>query len=115
MNNEQVNDPTKPEGISYTYKLIKGADDNLYVSVQPLMKDIQLSIEKMMDIDISNLSKENQHIFDMKILGLKTVYEFLGAFVTEQDLKDKAEQVNGTIPLSVTPVYFPAGVSNVKH
>lgn len=113
---EQIKDETKPEGMEYSYKLIKGADGHLYVSIQPLMKDIAKSIVKMEEMDISNLSEENKKIFDLKLLGLTTVYEFLGAFITEQQLKDANEELKGNIPLSITPTYFPAGVpSNVKH
>lgn len=116
MNDEQINDPTSPTGIEYTYKLIKGADGYLYVSVQPLMKDIQISAEKMVEMDTSNLSPENKEIFELKLLGLKTVYEFLGALVTEQLLKDKAHELKGNVPLNTESNYYPAGVpSNVKH
>lgn len=113
---EQIKDVTKPEGLEYTYKLIKGSEGYLYVSIQPLMKDIAKSIAKMQDMDVSSLSEENKKIFDLKILGLTTVYEFLGGFITEQQLKDNAEELKGNIPLNTSPVYFPAGVpTNVKH
>ena len=101
---EQVN-----EGIDYTYKLMKGGDGYLYVSIQPLMKDIAESIAKMHVMDISELSDENQRIFDLKMLGLTTVYEFLGAFVTEQQLKDAAADLKGTVPLNVSDSYSPMG------
>lgn len=101
---EQVN-----EGVEYTYKLMKGGDGHLYVSIQPLMKDIAESIKKMQVMDISNLSDENQKIFDLKLLGLTTVYEFLGAFITEQQLKDQATKVNGNIPLNIDGSYNPVG------
>ena len=104
MNDEQVKDPTSPEGISYTYKLIKGADNNTYVSVEPLMKDISNSVDKMAEIDISNLSSENKQIFDLKLLGLKTVYEFLGALCTEQTLREANAKLKGNIPLNISEV-----------
>jgi hypothetical protein len=109
---EQVN-----EGIDYTYKLMKGGDGYLYVSIQPLMKDIAASVKQMHTMDISELSDENQRIFDLKMLGLTTVYEFLGAFVTEQQLKDAAADLKGTVPLNVKDSYYPLGDdSNVtKH
>lgn len=95
---EQVN-----EGIDYTYKLMKGGDGHLYVSIQPLMKDIATSVSTMHGMDISHLSDEQQRIFDLKMLGLTTVYEFLGAFITEQQLKDAAADLNlkGNVPLNV--------------
>ena len=96
--NEQMN----PEGVEYTYKLIKGGDGHLYVSIQPLMKDIAESIKKMHSMDISHLSPENQKVFDLKMLGLTTVYEFLGAFITEQQLKDAANELKGIVDILKT-------------
>ncbi len=95
---EQVN-----EGVDYTYKLMKGGDGHLYVSIQPLMKDIAASVSTMHGMDISHLSDEQQRIFDLKMLGLTTVYEFLGAFITEQQLKDAAADLNlsGNVPLNI--------------
>jgi hypothetical protein len=110
---EQVN--TSPEGIEYSYKLIKGSDNNTYVSVQPLMRDIQVSIEKMQVMDISDLSEDNQRIFDLKLLGLTTVYQFLGGFVTEQQLKDKANELKGDIPLNTNNTYYENGIDHVKN
>ena len=89
---EQVN-----EGVDYTYKLMKGGDGHLYVSIQPLMKDIAASVAKMHVMDVSHLNDENQRVFDLKMLGLTTVYEFLGAFITEQQLRDAATDVKGNI------------------
>jgi KaiC/GvpD/RAD55 family RecA-like ATPase len=108
---EQVN-----EGIEYTYKLMKGGDGHLYVSIQPLMKDVAASVAKMHTMDVSHLSDEQQRIFDLKMLGLTTVYEFLGSFVTEQQLKDAAAELKGTVPLNVTDNYNPIGDGfNVKQ
>lgn len=101
---EQVN-----EGMEYTYKLMKGGDGHLYVSIQPLMKDIAASVAKMHTMDISHLSDENQRIFDLKMLGLTTVYEFLGAFITEQQLKDAAAELKGNVPLNIENNYDPIG------
>lgn len=101
---EQVN-----EGVDYTYKLMKGGDGHLYVSIQPLMKDIAASVAKMHTLDVSHLTDEQQRIFDLKMLGLTTVYEFLGAFITEQQLKDAAAELKGTVPLNISDNYDPIG------
>ncbi len=101
---EQVN-----EGIEYTYKLMKGGDGHLYVSIQPLMKDIAASVAQMHTMDVSHLSDEQHRIFDLKMLGLTTVYEFLGAFITEQQLKDAAAELKGTVPLNTSDSYCPMG------
>jgi len=111
MTEDKTNQQTSPEGIEYNYKLIKGGDNNTYVSVEPLMDDISKSVDKMAEIDIGNLSPENRQIFDLKLLGLKTVYEFLGALKTEQTLREKAQELKGNIPLTVTPV-TPTGPHN---
>lgn len=88
------------EQIEYKYKLFKGSDDQVYVSVGLLMDDIKKSIEQMMNIDVTELSDDNKQLFELKILGLKTVYEFMGALQTEQWLKDKAKEIKGEVPLN---------------
>lgn len=88
------------EQLEYKYKLFKGSDDQIYVTVGLLMEDIKNSIEQMMNIDIEMLSKDDKQIFDLKILGLKTVYEFLGALQTEQWLKEKKQELNGNVPIN---------------
>lgn len=88
------------EQLEYKYKLFKGSDDQVYVSVGLLMGDIKNSIEQMMDINIESLNTDDKQIFDLKILGLKTVYEFLGALQTEQWLKDKAKEIKGDTPIN---------------
>ena len=111
----ETNQATSPEGIAYTYKLIKGGDGYLYVSIQPLMKDIAQSVGKMQEMDISHLSDEQQRVFDLKMLGLTTVYEFLGAFITEQQLRDAASELKGTVPLNVEESFYNLEPTNVKH
>ena len=103
--NEQIKDPTTPQGIQFNYKLIKGGDNHTYVSLEPLMDDIQKSVDKMMDMDIEELSAENKQLFDLKLLGLKTVYEFLGALKTEQTLREKAQEFKGTVDLKTDRKY----------
>lgn len=73
--------------IEYTYKLYRD-DNQLVVTVDPLVNDIEKSIAGMMDMNIDELSLENQHIFEMKILGLRTIHQFLGALQQEQYLKE---------------------------
>lgn len=97
--------------MEYTYKLFKGSDDQVYVSVGLLMQDIEKSIEQMMDIDVSSLENDDKQIFDLKILGLKTVYEFLGALQTEQYLKDKRQELNGNVPLNTESNFTLTGAS----
>ena len=74
--------------IEYSYKLYRDDDEQLVVTVDPLVKDIEVSIQAMMDMDIEELSDENKQIFEMKILGLRTIHQFLGALQQEQYLKE---------------------------
>jgi len=110
---EQVN--TSPEGVEYTYKMIKGGDGHLYISVQPLMRDIAKSVAIMQQMDVSDLNEDNQKIFDLKLLGLTTVYEFLGGFLTEQKLKDSAAELKGTVPLNTHNTFYENGEIHVKQ
>jgi hypothetical protein len=73
--------------IEYTYKLYRD-NDELVVTVDPLVKDIEISITKMMEMDASDLDDDNKHIFEMKILGLRTIHQFLGALQQENYLKE---------------------------
>jgi hypothetical protein len=75
------------EQIEYKYKLYRD-DDELVVTVDPLVNDIEQSIRAMMNMNIDELSFENQQIFEMKILGLRTIHQFLGALQQEQYLKE---------------------------
>lgn len=74
--------------IEYTYKLYRDTEQQLVVTVDPLVKDIEISIQKMMDMDIEELSDDNKHLFEMKILGLRTIHQFLGALQQENYLKE---------------------------
>jgi hypothetical protein len=73
--------------IEYTYKLYRD-NEQLVVTVDPLVKDIETSLEKMMDIDTEQLSDDNKHAFEMKLLGLRTIHQFLGALQQENYLKE---------------------------
>ena len=74
--------------IEYTYKLYRDDDEQLVVTVDPLVKDIEVSIEALMVMNVDDLSDENRQIFEMKILGLRTIHQFLGALQQEQYLKE---------------------------
>jgi hypothetical protein len=91
--------------IEYTYKLYRDDDEQLVVTVDPLIKDIETSIEAMMVMDVEDLNEENRHIFEMKILGLRTIHQFLGALQQENYLKEyKAgltDELKGKINIDV--------------
>lgn len=88
------------EQINYTYKLMKGADGHLYVSIQPLMKDIAKSITAMQKLDTNELNEEEFSVYELKIKALVTFYEFLGAFITEQQLRDANKDLKGNVAIS---------------
>jgi hypothetical protein len=74
--------------IEYTYKLYRDDNEELVVTVDPLVKDIEISLEKMMEMNIDELSDDNKHLFEMKLLGLRTIHQFLGALQQENYLKE---------------------------
>jgi hypothetical protein len=91
--------------IEYTYKLYRDDDEQLVVTVDPLVKDIETSIEAMMNMNVDDLSDDNRQIFEMKILGLRTIHQFLGALQQEQYLKEYkqglTDELKGQINIDV--------------
>jgi hypothetical protein len=90
--------------IEYSYKLYRDDDEELVVTVDPLVKDIEISIEKMMDMNVDDLSDDNKHMFEMKILGLRTIHQFLGALQQEQYLKEYKSELKGQINIDTNQV-----------
>jgi len=91
--------------IEYTYKLYRDDDEQLVVTVDPLVKDIETSIEAMMNMNVDDLGDDNRQIFEMKILGLRTIHQFLGAMQQEQYLKEYKQglttELKGSINIDV--------------
>ncbi len=91
--------------IEYTYKLYRDDNEDLVVTVDPLVKDIEVSIQAMMNMNVDDLTDDNKQIFEMKILGLRTIHQFLGALQQEQYLKEyKAgitDELKGKINIDV--------------
>lgn len=65
------------------YKLVKGPDEIVWVSVQPLRDDVLESLRKLEQVNTDDLSKIDKDIMDFNILGMKAIATFLGALVTE--------------------------------
>jgi hypothetical protein len=90
--------------IEYTYKLYRD-NEALVVTVDPLVKDIEVSLEKMMNMNVDELSDETKNLFEMKILGLRTIHQFLGALQQENYLKEYKEglttELKGQINIDV--------------
>jgi len=74
--------------IEYSYKLYRDDDEQLVVTIDPLVTDIEKSLEAMMNMNIDELSDDNKHLFEMKLLGLRTIHQFLGALQQENYLKE---------------------------
>lgn len=81
--------------LDFKYQVHAGPDGIRWVSVEPLMDDIVSSLDALMKIDTKDMSQEDTHILDMKILGLRTVHEFLGSIITADNLKRMKENTNG--------------------
>lgn len=74
------------------YQLEKGPDGTIWVSVQPLMQDVNHSMKHLMSIDTSTLSDTDKDIMDFNIIGMKAIYTFLGALVQEVKVKEELQK-----------------------
>lgn len=72
--------------IEFNYKVETGPDGIRWVSIEPLQNDILKSLEELMKIDTKDMKQEDVHILDMKVLSLRTIYEFLGSLITADNL-----------------------------
>lgn len=73
--------------LEFKYHVETGPDGIRWVSVEPLMEDIVGSIDQLMKLPTDDLDDDGKHILEMKILGLRTVHEFLGSIITADNLK----------------------------
>lgn len=77
------------------YKLVKGPDDIVWVSLQPLRDDVMNSLNKLTTIDTTELSLTDKDIMDFNILGLKAIATFLNAL--EQEYKQNENTVRPSV------------------
>jgi hypothetical protein len=83
--------------LEYRYHVETGPDGIRWVSVEPLMDDIVASIDQLMKLpkeEFDKLDDDGKHIIEMKILGLRTVHEFLGSIITADNLKKMKTKEN---------------------
>ena len=83
--------------LEYKYHVETGPDGIRWVSIEPLMEDIVNSIDGLMKLPVEEFDKlddDGKHIIEMKILGLRTVHEFLGSIITADNLKKMKTQGN---------------------
>lgn len=90
--------------LEFKYHVETGPDGIRWVSLEPLMDDIVKSIEQLMKLPDVDLDDNGKHILEMKILGLRTVHEFLGSIITADNLKKMKEQTNGQTEQEETKV-----------
>ena len=82
--------------LEFKYHVETGPDGIRWVSIEPLMDDIVQSIDGLMKLPLDNLDDKGKEMIDLKILGLRTVHEFLGSILTADNLKKmKQENNNG--------------------
>ena len=74
------------------YKLERREDNNIWVNIQPLMADIQKHFDNLHEMDTSEFTDQDQELLDLKVVGLRAIYEFLGALKLEHELKELRDQ-----------------------
>jgi hypothetical protein len=52
------------------------------------MADIQKHFDNLHDMDTSEFTEQDQELLDLKVVGLRAIYEFLGALKLEHELKE---------------------------
>lgn len=75
-----------------TYTLERREDNNIWVNIQPVMKDIQSNFDNLHDMDTSQFTEKDHDLLQLKMLGLRSIYEFLGALKLEHELKEIRQQ-----------------------
>lgn len=65
------------------YKLVTAEDGIVWVSIQPLQKDMLAWIEKLEQTDRTNLSELDSEILNFNITSMKSTVSFLGALLQE--------------------------------
>lgn len=80
--------------LEFKYHVETGPDGIRWVSLEPLMDDIVLAINGLMELPLDTLDDDGKHIIEMKILGLRTVHEFLNSILTADNLKQLKSNTN---------------------
>ena len=75
-----------------TYRLERREDKNIWVNIQPVMADIQKHFDNLHDMDTSNFTDKDKELLELKIVGLRAIYEFMGALKLEHELKELRDQ-----------------------
>jgi len=75
-----------------TYNLERREDKNIWVNIQPVMNDIQKHFDNLHDMDTSSFTDQDKELLELKIIGLRAIYEFMGALKLEHELKELRDQ-----------------------
>lgn len=80
--------------LEFDYKVETGPDGIRWLSVEPLMADIVKSLDSLMNLPTEKLDDEGKQLIEMKILGLRTIHQFLGSIITADNIKKLKERNN---------------------
>jgi hypothetical protein len=75
-----------------SYKLERREDKNIWVNIQPLMADIQKHFDNLHEMDTSEFTEQDKQLLDLKVIGLRAIYEFIGALKLEHELSELREK-----------------------
>ena len=64
-----------------SYVLVTGPDNIVWVSIQPLMRDIEYQLEQILTDSV-----ETNDINDLKIIGLRSTHQILDSLLVENKL-----------------------------
>ncbi len=65
------------------YQLVEGPDKTVWVSLQPLVSDVNDMLQHIQTIDLETLSTIDKDIMEFNMIGLKAISTFLSALVQE--------------------------------
>lgn len=72
------------------YKLVR-QHDITWVSLEPLVYDINNMLQTVMDIPTEGLDQATSDELNFRISGLRAVHSFIAALITEQNLAELRE------------------------
>ena len=76
------------------YKLVRGPDNIVWCSVQPLMEDTQDALKMLEQTNTESMNDVEKDIMEFNIIGMKAIYTFLGALVQESNRELYEQQKN---------------------
>jgi hypothetical protein len=56
------------------------------------MADIQKHFDNLHDMDTSEFTEQDKQLLNLKVIGLRAIYEFLGALKLEHELSELREK-----------------------